>query len=324
LRRIRYDGLDGLATARKRMLARMAKAAKITTATLDCDASLCVSGGRNARMSYKGIRGYMPMLAFWEEAGVVVHDDFRNGHEAPGSRAMEFLTDTLAQLPDRIEQINIRSDSAWYQADLLDFCDKRGYGFCVGADRDEAVKQAICSIRDEDWRRINLSADPGDNEPYVREYAAETIHTLNASERSYRLIVIRKERLQDDLEYGPWRYHVLITNMALPLEEQIAWYRKRGRCEQQIGELKWDFELRTLPSGDFFVNAVYLRIMTLAYNLFAALKRMALPPELKAARLKTILFRLLKIPALVTRHARRLVLKLPRGHPSATLFSMLC
>ena len=145
------------------------------------------------------------------------------------------------------------------------------------------------------------------------------MHTLNNSERAYRLIVIRKERLQDDLFYGPYTYQALITNMDLPLEEQIAWYRRRGQCENQIKELKWDFELRVLPTGDFFVNAVYLRIITLAYNLFIALKTLVLPQSYRALGLKTLLFRLLGLPALVVHHARRLWLKLPRGHPHRAL-----
>ena len=77
----------------------MAQQTGTTTATLDCDASLFVSSGRNARRSYQGERGYMPLLAFWEELGVVVHDDFRNGNASPGSEALAFLQQTLAQLP---------------------------------------------------------------------------------------------------------------------------------------------------------------------------------------------------------------------------------
>jgi hypothetical protein len=323
LRRIRYDGLDALAHARRRLLARMAKQTGVTTATLDCDASLFTSSGRNARMSYKGERGYMPMLAFWEEMGVVVHDDFRNGNASPGSEALVFFQQTLAQLPPEITQVKLRSDSAWYQASLLDFCAQAGHTFCIGADQDEAVKQSILAIVEDDWERINLCSDPADPEPYVREWACETVHTLNQSLRSYRLIVIRKERRQDDLFYGPYTYHALITNMDLPLEEQIAWYRHRGQCENQIKELKWDFELRVLPSGDFFVNAAYLRIITLAYNLFVALKTLALPETYRPLRLKRMLFTLLGLPALVVRHARRLCLKLPRGHPGLAQFQAL-
>ena len=320
LRRIRYDGLEGLGQARRRMLYRMAKRSATTTATLDCDASLFRSSGKNARMSYQGERGYMPMLAFWEELGVVVHDDFRNGNASPGSEALLFLKETLAQLPRQVTQVKVRSDSAWYQAELLDFCEEQGYDFCIGADRDEAVEQAMMTIEEGAWQRVNVPPDPGDTEDYVREWAAETVHTLNHSEHAYRLLVIRKERRQDDLFEGPYRYQVLITNMNLPLEEQIAWYRQRGQCENQIKELKWDFELRVLPSGDFFVNAVYLRIITLAYNLFVALKTLVLPAPYKPLRLKTLLFRLLGVPALVAYHARRLWLKLPRGHPHLAVF----
>jgi len=321
LRRIRYDGLEGLARVRRRMLWWLAKCTGTTTATLDCDASLLTSTGKDARMSYKGERGYMPMLAFWEELGLVVHDDFRNGNASPGGDALAFLRETLEQLPEEVSEVNVRSDSAWYQAELLDWCEEHGYGFCIGADQDEAVKQAIMAVDEGQWERLELCSDPGDPEPYVREWACETVHTLNQSEHSYRLIVIRKERMQDDLFYGPYAYRALITNMDLPVAEQIAWYRQRGQCERRIGELKWDFELRVLPSGDFFVNAVYLRIMTLAYNLFIALKTLVLPASYKPLRLKTVLFRILGIPALVVRHARRLWLKLPRGHPHAAAFA---
>ena len=316
LRRIRYAGLEGLAHVRQRMNRRLARRTSTTTATLDFDASLFASGGRNARMSYKGERGYMPMLAFWEELGVVVNDDFRNGNAAPGSEALNFLKDTVAQLPPEVTSIKVRSDSAWYQADVLDYCQKKGYAFCIGADLDEAVKANIMATMDEErWQQLTLSGDPSDEDGYVREWACETVHTLNRSQHAYRLIIIRKERRQDDLFYGPYTYHVIITNMDLPIEEQIAWYRKRGQCENQLKELKWDFELRVLPSGDFFVNAVYFRITTLAYNLFIALKTLMLSQTYRSVRLKTLLFRILGVPALVTRHARRVYLKLPRGHP---------
>lgn len=321
LRRVRHDGLDALSRVNRRMLGRIAKQTGVTTATLDCDASLFASSNRGARMSYKGERGYMPMLAFRDELGMVVHDDFRHGNASPGSNALEFLQETLAQLPAQVTRVNVRSDSAWYQAEVMDFCHGRGYGFCIGADRDDAVKQSIMGVDEKQWERIDLCSDPADPEPCVREWACETVHALNQSKQAYRLIVIRKERMQDDLFYGPYTFHALVTNMDLPMAEQIAWYRRRGQCEQRIGELKWDFELRVLPSGDFFVNAVYMRLAILAYNLFLALKTLVLPPPCKPLRLKTLLFRLLGIPAVVTRHAHRLWLKLPRGHPHAAMFA---
>lgn len=49
-----------------------------------------------------------------------------------------------------------------------------------------------------------------------------------------------------------------------------------------------------------------------------------LPEADRVLRLKTVLFRLLGLPALVVRHARRLLLKLPRGHPHRAQFQALC
>jgi hypothetical protein len=77
-------------------------------------------------------------------------------------------------------------------------------------------------------------------------------------------------------------------------------------------------------SGDFFVNAVCLRIITPAYNLFVAQKALVLSEPYKTLRLRTVLFRLLGLPALIVRHARRLLLKLPRGHPRRAEFQALC
>ena len=321
LHRIRYDGLDGLGKARSNMLSKVAERTGTTTATLDCDASLFTSGGRNARMSYKGEKGYMPMLAFWSELGMVVHDDFRNGNTSPGGDALDFLKETTAQLPAAVTDVKVRSDSAWYQAEVMDHCDDHDYKFCISARRDEAVKALFPGDNEEKWQRINAPKDPDQQEDYIREWACESVHSLNSSDRAYRIILLRKERLQDDLFEGQYIYGAIITNMDLPLEEQIAWHRGRCNCENYIKELKWDFELRVLPSGDFFVNAIYLRIITLAYNLFVALKQLKLPEDCRGLRLKALRFRLLGLPAMITRHARRICLRLPRGHPNIGLFA---
>lgn len=323
LKRIRYDGLEGLCRARSNMLTKVARRTGTRTATLDCDASLFTSRGCNARMSYKGEKGYMPMLAFWSELGMVLHDDFRNGNTSPGGDALAFLKESVAQLPVAVTDVKVRSDSAWYQAEVIDHCDDNGYEFCITVRRDEAVKDLFTGLDEEQWQRVNVPRDPEREEEYVREWACESVHSLNDSDRAYRVLLLRKERAQGELFEGDYIYSAIITNMDLPLEEQIAWHRGRCNCENHIKELKWDFELRVLPSGDFFVNATYLRIITLAFNLFVAIKLLKLPEHCRGLRLKAMRFRLLALPALVTRHARRICLRLPRGHPSIPIFATL-
>jgi len=95
----------------------------------------------------------------------------------------------------------------------------------------------------------------------------------------------------------------------------ITWHRQRCNCENHIKELKHAFSLNSLPSADFFVNALYFRIQTLGYNLISALKLIKLPANWQTLTLKTLRFRLLAIPALVVKHARGLWLKINHAHP---------
>jgi hypothetical protein len=315
LRRIQYVGLDGLGQVRQRQLVHVARDQNQTQATLDCDASLFVSRSRTAQMSYKGERGWMPMLAFWAELDLVVHEEFRQGSMAPQSDALNFLKDTVAQLPKTVKRIYVRSDSAWYQREVIDYCEENGYGFAIAADKDEAVKAALSLMNNVDWQRINAPADPDDDELYVREWACESVHTMNESEHAYRIIFLRKERRQGDLFEGVYTYGAILTNRDLALEELITWHRQRCNCENHIKELKYGFSLNSLPSADFFVNALYFRIQTLGYNLISALKRIKLPETWRTFTLKTLRFRLIAIPALVVNHARGLWLKVNRAHP---------
>ena len=316
LRRIQYVGLEGLGHVRRRQLTHIARSQHPTQATLDCDASLFTSRSPMAQMSYTGQRGWMPMLAFWAELNLVVNDDFRQGSMAPQSDALNFLKETVAQLPKAVTRIYVRSDSAWYQKDVLDYCEENGYGFAITADKDEAVMQGLAQTTQGDWQRINVPADPNDPEEYVREWACESVHTMNGSPHAYRIIFLRKERRQGDLFEGVYTYGAIITNRDdLSLEELIAWHRQRCNCENHIKELKYGFSLNSLPSADFFVNALYFRIQTLGYNLVSALKLIKLPDTWRPFTLKTLRFRLIAIPALVVKHARGLRLKINREHP---------
>jgi hypothetical protein len=320
LRRFDAAGREGLAGARRHLLRQVAQGTKQERATLDCDASFFASGVREAKMSYLGERGWMPMMAFWAELDLIVHDEFRPGNMAPQSDAVGFLKETVAQLPEAVQAIRVRSDSAWYQADVLDYCQREGYGFSITADKDSAVQALLAGVCESDWQRVHVPPEPSEAEDWLREWAYETVHTLERSEFSYRMILLRKERRQPDLFEGEYVYGAIITNLDLPLESQLRWHRQRCNCENHIKELKQGFSMRGLPSGDFEVNAAYFRIGTLAYNLISALKWLRLDASWRPLTMKTLRFRLLALPALVVRHARRLWLHLPRGHPHLAAF----
>jgi hypothetical protein len=60
-----------------------------------------------------------------------------------------------------------------------------------------------------------------------------------------------------------------------------------------------------MPCGRFGDNAAWLRLAVLTYNVLTALKRLALPPELLAARPKRLRFLIFHTPGKLVHHARR-------------------
>ena len=228
-----------------------------------------------------------------------------------------FLTFTTTPGPIHISRGGSRCTCPfpWYIAELLDWCHEHGYQFSVTADKDQAVKELIAQVAESQWVELEPEAEPREGHTPLRQWAHETVHTLNDSQYAYRIILLRRERRQPDLLEGAYTYGAIITNMQMPLAAQIRWHRERCNSENHHKELKHGLSLRVLPSGEFAVNAVWFRIGTLAYNLIAALKHLKLDESWRYLTIKTIRFRLLRIPALVVRHARTLWLRAPRGHP---------
>ena len=62
------------------------------------------------------------------------------------------------------------------------------------------------------------------------------------------------------------RVGFIVTNMARPTENVVAFYNKRGTCEQWIKEGKDAVKWIRLSCRTFAANAVRLQLHALAYN----------------------------------------------------------
>ena len=100
----------------------------------------------------------------------------------------------------------------------------------------------------------------------------------------------------------------------------IWWSRQRcGKGEEVHSVLKSDLAGGRLPSGLFGANAAWWAISVLAFNLNSAMKRLVLGGQWVGKRLKAVHLALIALPGRVMRHARRLIIRLARGHPSYEL-----
>jgi Transposase DDE domain group 1 len=92
--------------------------------------------------------------------------------------------------------------------------------------------------------------------------------------------------------------------MSPAAERVVAFYNKRGTCEQWIKEGKGAIKWTRLSCRTFAANAVRLQLHALAYNLGNFLRTLATPEPIKDWSLTSLKEKLIKIGAKVVSHGR--------------------
>jgi hypothetical protein len=100
------------------------------------------------------------------------------------------------------------------------------------------------------------------------------------------------------------RVGFIVTNMSRSAEQVVAFYNKRGTCEQWIKEGKGAIKWTRLSCRTFAANAVRLQLHALAYNLGNFLRTLATREPIKDWSLTTLKEKLIKIGAKVVSHGR--------------------
>lgn len=304
LRRIGQNGgLKGLEKLNREIIKQGMKYDGIKGYTLDIDATGIVAEKESAKMTYKGFKGYMPIVGHIAENGLALGDEFREGNDAPAARNLEFIKHCKRQMPKGKKIKALRADSAAYQADIINYCESRDIKFAIGADLDEAVLKTIRAIPDKDWNS------------YKRGYIADTVHSMNKTKEAFRLIVIRRpyQRSIFSEQDTSVKYTVIATNRIESSEEVVKWYNKRGdHSENRIKELKIGFGMERMPCGQFEANAVFFRIGILAYNIFRLFLLKTLATSWHKHQVQTVRWRLYKIAGKIVFHGGQVFLKVRR------------
>jgi len=296
-------GLEGLEMVNRRFLKRGLKYDGLKGYTLDIDATGIEAEKISAKMTYKGYRGYMPIVGHLAENGLIVGDEFREGNESPGGRNFEFIKYCARQLPKGKRIKALRADSAAYQAKVINYCQSHGIEFAMGADLDKAVMKEIRNIKEEDWK------------PYQNGYMAETVHCMNKTDEAFRLVVIRRPyqvKLFDEAEASE-KYTAIASNREDSAEEVVQWYNQRGECsENRIKELKIGFGMERMPCGQFEANAVFFRMGALSYNVGRLFVLKTLGESWHRHQVETLRWKLYQSAGKIVFHGRHVYLKVRR------------
>jgi len=297
-------GLVSLGTVERYLLREGMNREDVTDYTLDIDATGVEAEKESAKKTYKGYRGYMPIVGHLAENSFIIGDEFREGNEPPANRNFEFIKHCISQMPEGKIIKYLRSDSAGYQAKIINFCEEEGIEYAIGADLDSSVKEAIANLPESEWKVYKED-----------ESIAEFVHSMNKTEKSFRLIVVRRTYQEDMFEEvdASVKYKVIASNRKEPAEFVVSWYNKRGdHSENRIKDLKIGFGMERMPCGQFEANAVFFRIGVLAYNLFRLFLKYTLDKSWHRHQIQTIRWRLYQIAGKIVFHSNQIFLKVRR------------
>lgn len=278
--------------------------------TLDVDATSIESEKAEAQWTYQKVQGYQPLVGFLAELGLVLRERFREGNVPAGAGARAFLEHCHIGMPAGQRIAYLRSDSAFYQAEVLEWRWGHGVRFTVTADQDAAVRQALLAIPEGQWH------------PYQHDRRlAETVHTMNHTTQAFRLVVQRWPKRQPELfDPHPYHYHVIAPDREEAPEVIISLHNQRGEVENYFKELKSGFGLAWMPCGESYANAVFFRIGVVAYNLFVAFKLLSMGSSWRRLTIGTFRWRFFEVAGRVVRHAHGVVLKLVLSVEKLQLF----
>jgi hypothetical protein len=297
--------------------------------------NLCEFEKEQATRTFKKTFGYHPIGVWCDNTGEMLAASMRPGNAGSNTTTdhIEVLGRAFAQVPaGHRRRLLVRADGAGASHGLLDWLTAlntapehggrgRSVEYSVGFALTEQVRHAITLVPKTAW----TAAVAADGE--VREHAdvVEITALLPATMRAVwptgMRVIVRREHPHPGAQLSlfehrdGWRYQAFVTNTpAGQVGFLEARHRAHARVEDRIRVAK-DTGLGRFPSREYAINTAWLALVALAADLTAWLRLLALPQALKACEPKALRYRLLHVPARLTRGARRRQLRLPTTWP---------
>jgi Transposase DDE domain group 1 len=322
------EPLAGLWEVNREVALKASRKEQPKEATIDQDATVVQSHKEQSQMTYLGERGYQPVINYWAEQDLILSDEFRDGNVPAGMNCLSSFLRAVCCLPQSVETIYFRSDSAAYQHKLLDVMreglelhgEKVPVYFAISADVSEALRGKIISVSEPAWKPLRKLTGKGLIEGRKEWAEVEFIPSAASVKRDMkpdRYLAIRVRPWQGELfsDGNSYHYYAVVTNRwEMEGEELLRWQRERcGSVEKVHDVVKNDLAGGVMPCGRFYANAAWWRLNCLCYNVISVMKRKALPKIFWPARMKALRFHLIGVAAKVVSHARVMFLKITEG-----------
>ena len=290
--------LQGLGRVNTALVHRVAAQGRSTKATLDHDATIQESHKREAFPHYQGGRGYQPAAIYWVEQDLVVADEYRDGNVPAGMDTLPLIQRGFASLPATVTVFFFRADSACYNERTLKWLadphrpdgPQGPIGFTVSADMTEALHAVCAAVREPAWEAFEERPDETVACTEVEFFPGDW--RKDAEPLRYLALRMRKRQGQLFASGSDTKYLAVVSNRwDVPASDLLRWHwQKAGTIELVHDVTKNELGAAVPPCGRFGANAAWYRLSLLTYNVLSALKSLALPASLSAARPKRLRF----------------------------------
>jgi hypothetical protein len=224
------ENLAGFAEVHFHIWKQACKLNPLKTITLDQDATFINTEKGGALFNYLKKRSYETLNTYCPEYDLIVGTRFRDGNVPPGYGQLEELKRVLDNTPAGVEKVQLRSDSAGYQIDLLRYCasgENKRFGiidFAVSCPVVKELKEAAKQVKEKEWQPICIETKEGlkeTNQEWSEVAYASAELSKGSKSEEYRFFVTREEVTVTPQERA--KLHVEETQIELPLllEEAI-------------------------------------------------------------------------------------------------------
>jgi len=267
----------------------------------DIDATYMETKKESGSLNYKNEKSISALLCHIGKEKIVWDFDLREGSSSPAYGISKIVNDFFAKTNDIKIQKLIRSDSAGYQGEVINICERKGGYFVIKVsehyDFDQLVKDKAYTKYEDEKDCI---------------YSTDLIHTMNNTD-PFR-VVGYTENYEGELFS---RSGYIATNIGKEKAgyEIVKIYRKRATQEQSIEELKNESGFRYVPSKDKDINNIYGCLCILAYNIMVLIqylmksKGIDLDWEImdKRFRIKTFRYYFIHLAGKIVKRSRQII-----------------
>ncbi len=269
------------------------------TVILDMDSSESPTYGEQEGSAYNGhfaCTCYHPLFVF-NQFGDVERCVLRPGnvHSADGWRAL--LEPVIARYRGIVKHLYFRGDAAFANPEVYELLEAEGASYTIRLPANQVLQDKIGHL---------LKRPVGRPPHEVRRYYASFRYQAQSWNKP-RHVVAKVEWHPGEL-YP--RVGFIVTNLARSAEGIVAFYNRRGTCEQYIKEGKNAIKGTRLSCRTFAANAVRLQLHILAYNLGNFMRTLAMPKMAQPWSLTSLRDKLIKIGAKVVSHGRYVTFQL--------------